>query len=75
MLGIKIGPGHVLWPWLVRHVGFIAEMSHIKSNGRTPHQDATGIKYHGVILKFAEAAMFKHPMSSSGHVTGGRRSR
>eukprot|EP00959_Pyramimonas_sp_CCMP1952_P150625 3152329-Pyramimonas_sp.AAC.1 len=39
------------------------------------HQDATGTQYHGVILKFAEAAMFKHPMSSSGHVTGGRRNR
>ncbi|CAK0850526.1 unnamed protein product, partial [Prorocentrum cordatum] len=75
MLGIKIGPGHVLWPWLVRHVGFITEMFHIKSNGRTPHQDATGTKYHGVVLKFAETAMFKHPMSSSGHMTGGRRSR
>ncbi|CAK0822283.1 unnamed protein product [Prorocentrum cordatum] len=75
MLGIKIGPGHVLWPWLVRHVGFIAEMFHIKSNGRTPHQDATGTKYHGVVLKFAETAMFKHPTSSSGHMTGGRRSR
>eukprot|EP00959_Pyramimonas_sp_CCMP1952_P396176 8301026-Pyramimonas_sp.AAC.1 len=50
-------------------------MFHIKSNGRTPHQDATGTKHHGVILKFAEAAMFKHPMSSSGHRTGGRRSR
>ncbi|CAK0831086.1 unnamed protein product, partial [Prorocentrum cordatum] len=75
MLGIKIGPGHVLWPWLVRHVGFIAEMFHIKSNGRTLHQDATGTKYHGVVLKFAETAMFKHPMSSSGRMSGGRRSR
>ncbi|CAK0836500.1 unnamed protein product, partial [Prorocentrum cordatum] len=75
MLGIKIGPGHVLWPWLVRHIGFIAEMFHVKSNGRTPHQDATGTTYHGVVLKFAEAAMFKHPMSSSGRMAGGRRSR
>ncbi|CAK0871316.1 unnamed protein product, partial [Prorocentrum cordatum] len=75
MLGIKIGPSHVLWPWLVRHVGFITEMFHVKSNGRTPHQDATGTKYHGVILRFAEAAMFRHPMSTSGHMTGGRRSR
>ncbi|CAK0814682.1 unnamed protein product, partial [Prorocentrum cordatum] len=75
VMGIKIGPGPVLWPWLVRHVGFITEMFHIKSNGRTPHQDATGTKYHGVVLRFAEAAMFKHPMSSSGQMTGGRRSR
>ncbi|CAK0818910.1 unnamed protein product [Prorocentrum cordatum] len=63
MLGIKIGPG------------FITEMFHIKSNGRTHHQDATGTKYHGVVLRFAETAMLKHPMSSSGHMTGGRRSR
>eukprot|EP00959_Pyramimonas_sp_CCMP1952_P248391 5192044-Pyramimonas_sp.AAC.1 len=50
-------------------------MCHIKSNGRTPHRDATGTKCHGVVLKFAETAMFKHPMSSSGHMTGGRRTR
>ena len=54
-------------------MGFLVETSHVKSTGRTPHQDATGTKHNGIILKFAEAALFKHPMSASGHMTGGRR--
>ena len=50
-------------------------MYHIKSNGKTPHQDALGTKYKSTILKFAETAMFKHPVSSTSHMTGGRRAR
>ena len=74
-IGDKVGPGHILWPWLARHCGFIVEMYHIKTNGRTPHQDALGSKYSGTILRFAEVAMFKHPMTSTMHMSGGRRGR
>ena len=48
----KVGPMHIAWPWLVRHAAWVTEMFHIKTTGRTPHQDATGSVYKGTIVKF-----------------------
>jgi hypothetical protein len=47
----------------------------IKGTGTTPHMDAVGSKHKGVVMKFGETALFKHPASSTAHMTGGRRVR
>ena len=50
-------------------------MFHVKTTGRTPHQDATGSVYKRTIVKFGETVHFQHPSTTSHHMTGGRRAR
>ena len=38
--GVTISADDVVWPWLLRHAGWIRSRFHVKTNGRTPYRDA-----------------------------------
>ncbi|CAE7029215.1 GIP [Symbiodinium sp. CCMP2592] len=68
-----LGPGHNLWPWMVRWASFIRSRFGVKANGRTAYQDAFDTAYTGDILPFGETAMFRMPASRTGAVQGRKR--
>ena len=68
-----LGPGHNLWPWMVRWASFVRSRYGVKSNGRTAYQDAFDTDYTGDILPFGETAMFRMPGSKTGAVQGRKR--
>ena len=55
---LLLGPGHNLWPWLVRWESFVKSRYKIKS-GWTAYQDAFDTDYSRDILPFGETAMFR----------------
>ena len=47
-----------VWPWLVERYQIIA-------NGRTSYQDCFGTIYTGIVLRFGEQAIFRHPVGTA----------
>ena len=45
-----------VWPWLVRHAGWLLERFHVKGNKKTAFEDCFGKPYQGEVKKFAKAA-------------------
>ena len=54
-----------VWPWLVRHVGWLLERYHVKANKKTAFEECFGKPYQGEVMKFAEAALFHMDVSPS----------
>ena len=61
-------PALDVWPWLVRHAGWLFERHHVKGNKNTVFEDCFGKPYHREVMKFAEAALFRLAVSLSGRV-------
>ena len=51
-----------VWPWLVRHSAWLVELYQMRANGRTSYQDCFGAVYTGIVLRFGEQAIFRHPV-------------
>ena len=59
-------PAMDVWPWLVRHAGWLLERYHVKGNKKTPFEGCFGKPYQGEVMQFAEAALFRVAVSPSG---------
>ena len=55
-----------IWPWLVRHAGWLLETYHVKGNWKMAFEDCFGKPYQGQVMKFAEAAFFRMAVSPCG---------
>ena len=51
-----VTPAMDMWPWLVRHAGWLLERDHVKGNKKTAFEDCFGKLY---LMKFAKAALFR----------------
>ena len=51
-----------LWPWLIRHVGWLDARFPVKTNGATPHQDAYESTYSSELLPSGELVLFRVPL-------------
>ena len=54
-----------VWPWLVRHSAWLVERYQMRANGRTNYQDCFGTIYTGIVLRFGEQAIFRHPVGTA----------
>ena len=54
-----------VWPWLVRHSAWLVERYQMRANGRTSYQDCFGTIYTGIVLRFGEQAIFRHPVGTA----------
>ena len=72
-LSIEVTPAMDVWPWLVRHAGWLRERCHVKGNKKTAFEDCCGKPYQGEVMKFAEAALFRVAVSPSGKIRDGIR--
>ena len=55
----KLPPGHVLIPWLIRHVPWCQDRFQIKKNGKTPYFSMRGKSYNGFTVNFGERCQFR----------------
>ena len=62
-----------VWPWLVRHAGWLLEKYHVKANKKTAFEDCFGQPPQGEVMKFAEVALFRVAVSPSGKIRDGVR--
>ena len=51
-----------LWPWLIRHAGWLDARFRVKRNGATPCQDAYDSTYSSELLPFGELELFRIPL-------------
>ena len=51
-----------LWPWLIRHAGWLDARFRMKTNGATPHQDACDSTYSSDLLPFSGLVWFRFPL-------------
>ena len=72
-LSIEVTTAMNVWPWLVRHAGWLLERYHVQGNKKTAFEDCFGKPYQGEEMKFAEAALFRVAMSPSGRNRDGLR--
>ena len=54
-----------VWPWLERHSAWLVERYQMRANGRTSYQDCFGTVYTGIMLRFGEQAIFRHPVGTA----------
>ena len=54
-----------VWPWLVRHSAWLVERYQMRADGRTSYQDCFGTAYTGIVLRFGEQAVFRHPVGTA----------
>ena len=64
-LSLEATPAMDVWPWMVRHAGWLLERYHVKANKKTAFEDCFGKLYQGEVMKFAEAALFRVAASPS----------
>ena len=55
----KIGPSHVLIPWMIRHAAFSVNRFQTRANGKTAYYSMRGKAYNGDVLPFGEIAQFR----------------
>ena len=53
--------GHVLFPWIVRHVSWSMERFHVNKTKTTAHRILKGHDYLGELLPMGETVMAKYP--------------
>ena len=54
-----------IWPWLVRHTAWLIERFQMRANGFTIYEHCYGSRYVGIVLRFGEAAVFRHPVGTA----------
>ena len=62
-LSIEVTPAMDVWPWLVRHAGWLLERHPVKGNKKTAFEGCFGKPYQGEVMKLAEAAPFRVAVS------------
>jgi hypothetical protein len=63
----EVIPGHVLFPWLVRHVGWsLTRFQPHGSRGQTSFESRTGTVYKSALVNFAETVMIRVPIDPPG---------
>ena len=67
-LSVEVTPAMDVWPWSVRHAGWLLEMYHVKGNKKTAFEHCFRKPYHGEVTKFAEAALLRLAVSPSDRV-------
>ena len=67
----KITPNHVLYPWLVRHAGWIVNRYRRRGDGLTSYHAITGTGYTGEIVPFGETVLYKIPITHERLAKGG----
>ena len=72
-LSMEVPPAMDVWPWVVRHAGWLLERCYVKSNKKTVFEDCFGKQYQGEVMKFEEAALFLLAVSPSGRIRDGIR--
>lgn len=55
----KIKPDCNLWPWPLRHAGWLIEKCHIELNGHTAHRDLAASAYHGELVPCCETILYR----------------
>ena len=58
----RTGTDSRLWPWLIRHAGWLDARFRVKTNGATPHQDAHDSTCSSERLPFGELVLFRIPL-------------
>ena len=61
--GTELLANSCLWPWLIRHAGWLDARFRVKTNGATPYQDAHDSTYSSERLPFGELVLFRIPLS------------
>ena len=54
-----------LWLWLARHSAWLVERFQMRPNGRTAFEDCYGTRYSGIVLRFGEVCVFRHPVGTA----------
>ena len=54
-----------VWPWLARHSAWLVERYQMRTNGRTSYRDCFGTIYTGIVLRFGEQAVCRHPVGTA----------
>ena len=72
-LPLEVTPAMDVWPWLVRHAGWLLERYHVKGIKKTAFGDCFRKPHQGEVMKFAEAALFRVAVSPSGSIRDGIR--
>jgi len=57
-LGISMGVGNKLWPWLVRHTSWVINRKQPRWSGHTPYYNKRGQEYKTPMIPFGELCMF-----------------
>ena len=52
--GTELPANSCLWPWLIRHAGWLDARFRVKTYGATPYQDAYDSTYSSELLPFGE---------------------
>ena len=60
--GTELLANSCLWPWLIRHAGWLDARFRVKTNGATPYQDAYDSTYSSELLSFGELVLFRIPL-------------
>ena len=60
--GTELLADSCLWPWLLRHAGWLDARFRAKTNGATPYQDAYDSTYTSELLPFGELLLFRIPL-------------
>ena len=55
---LEVTPPMDVWPWLVRHAGWLLERYNVKVNKKAAFENCFGKPYKDEVMEFAEAALF-----------------
>ena len=72
-LSLEVTPAMDVWPWMVRHAGWLLKSYHVKANKKTALEDCFGKPNQCEVMKFVEAALFRVAVSPSGEIRNGVR--
>ena len=70
-LSIEVTLAMDVWPWLMRHAGWLLERYHVNGHKKTTFEGCFGKPYQGEVMKFAEATLFRVAVSPSGKIRDG----
>ena len=60
--GTELPANSCLWPWLIRHGGWVDARFRVKRNGATPYPYAYNSEYTSELLLFGELVLFRNPL-------------
>ena len=49
----------------MRHSAWLVERYQVRANGRASFEDCFGTGYTGIVLRFGEVAVFRHPVGTA----------
>ena len=60
--GTELLANSSLWPWLIRHAGWVDARFRARTNGATPYQDAYDSTHFSELLPFGDVVLFRIPL-------------